>query len=130
MRQKLLGIVILAWTASYSAFGWGQTGHRIVGEIATAHLKPCTEKKISAILKGESLALCSTWMDEIKSDKAYDHWDAWHYCTIGDHQTYAEAGNPQRKGISSKSSKKSRENSKPKSSPTAVRTWRLKFLFT
>jgi len=94
MRQKLLGIVFLAWTASYSAFGWGQTGHRMVGEIATAHLKPCVNQKINAILQGESLALCSTWMDEVKSDKAYDHWDAWHYCTIGDHQTYAEAGTP------------------------------------
>lgn len=94
MRLKTFWIVSLIFASSLPAFGWGQTGHRIVGEIATSQLKPCTEKKISAILQGESLAMCSTWMDEVKSDKAYDHWDPWHYCTIGDHQTYAEAGSP------------------------------------
>ena len=33
-------------------------------------------------------------MDDVKADKAYDHWYPWHHCTIGDHQTYAEAGSP------------------------------------
>ena len=94
MRLKTFWVVSLIFASSLPSFGWGQNGHRIVGEIATSQLKPCTEKKISAILQGESLAMCSTWMDEVKSDKAYDHWDPWHYCTIGDHQTYAEAGSP------------------------------------
>ncbi len=94
MRQKILVLAALLWGATHAAMGWGQIGHRIVGEIATANLKPCVEKKLSAILQGESLAMCSTWMDEVKSDKAYDHWDPWHYCTIGDHQSYAEAGTP------------------------------------
>lgn len=94
MRLKTFWIVSLALVSILPSFGWGQTGHRVVGEIATSQLKPCTEKKIAAILQGESLAMCSTWMDEVKSDKAYDHWDPWHYCTIGDHQSYAEAGTP------------------------------------
>ena len=94
MRLKTFWIVSLVLVSSLPSFGWGQTGHRVVGEIATSQLKPCTEKKIAAILGGESLAMCSTWMDEVKSDKAYDHWDPWHYCTIGDHQSYAEAGSP------------------------------------
>jgi hypothetical protein len=94
MRLKTFWIVLLVLVSILPSFGWGQTGHRVVGEIATSQLKPCTEKKIAAILQGESLAMCSTWMDEVKSDKAYDHWDPWHYCTIGDHQSYAEAGTP------------------------------------
>ena len=94
MRLKTFWIVSFVFASSLSSFGWGKTGHRIVGEIATSQLKPCTEKKISAILKGESLAMCSTWMDDVKADKAYDHWYPWHHCTIGDHQTYAEAGSP------------------------------------
>lgn len=94
MRLKTFWIVSLVLVSILPSFGWGQTGHRVVGEIATSQLKPCTEKKIAAILQGESLAMCSTWMDEVKSDKAYDHWDPWHYCTIGDHQSYAEAGTP------------------------------------
>lgn len=94
MRLKTFWMVSFVFASSLPVFGWGQTGHRIVGEIATSQLKPCTEKKIASILQGESLAMCSTWMDEVKSDKAYDHWDPWHYCTIGDQQTYAEAGSP------------------------------------
>ena len=94
MRLKTFWTVSLVLVSILPSFGWGQTGHRVVGEIATSQLKPCTEKKIAAILQGESLAMCSTWMDEVKSDKAYDHWDPWHYCTIGDHQSYAEAGTP------------------------------------
>lgn len=94
MRLKTFWIASVVLVSILPSFGWGQTGHRVVGEIATSQLKPCTEKKIAAILQGESLAMCSTWMDEVKSDKAYDHWDPWHYCTIGDHQSYAEAGTP------------------------------------
>jgi hypothetical protein len=109
MHQKLPFLALFILGTTLSAFGWGQIGHRIVGEVATAHLKPCVEKKISAILQGESLAMCSTWMDEIKSDKAYDHWDAWHYCTIGDHQTYAEAGTPSQGDILMKLDEVTRE---------------------
>lgn len=61
---------------------WGATGHRTVGEIAQEHLKKSTEKKINKLLKGESLALVSTFGDDIKSDKRFKHLDPWHYINM------------------------------------------------
>jgi hypothetical protein len=84
---------------SINAFAWGPTGHRIVGAIAERHLSPCAKEKIHELLQGESLAMASTWMDNIKSDPSYRSWNPWHYCTIPDHQSYEEAGTPKQGDI-------------------------------
>ncbi len=74
---------------SKSVLAWGQTGHRTVGLIAQKHLSNKAKKRISQILHHESLGMCSTWMDEIKSDSSYDHTHTWHYVTIPTGQNYA-----------------------------------------
>jgi hypothetical protein len=61
---------------------WGATGHRTVGAIAQEHLNKSAEKKIEKLLKGESLALVSTFGDDIKSDKRFKHLDPWHYINM------------------------------------------------
>ncbi|GAA0188166.1 S1/P1 nuclease [Fulvivirga kasyanovii] len=66
-------------------------GHRTVGQVAEKHLSKKASKKINEILDGESLAVVSNWMDDIKSDDAYDHTHAWHWVTIPDGQTYEES---------------------------------------
>ena len=76
-----LGISILT---TIPAQAWGAKGHRIIGEIAQRHLKQNVSKKVLKILKDESLAMSSTWMDFIKSDDSFDHMYPWHYCTIPD----------------------------------------------
>ena len=58
---------------------WGQTGHRVVGQIAEAYLSKKTKREISRLLEGHSLAFASTIADEIKSDRAYDSFGPWHY---------------------------------------------------
>ena len=73
---------------------WGPVGHRVVGEIAEAHLTKKARKKIAKVLDGESLAMASTWMDFIKSESKYRHMNPWRYATIPDGQTYEEAGTP------------------------------------
>ena len=73
------------------AFGWGQTGHRIVGEIAWNHLNKKAKKKITSILQDESLAMCANYMDFIKSEPKYDSLSPWHYCTIPDGEDYTGA---------------------------------------
>ena len=73
---------------SHFAFSWGMTGHRVVGEIATHHLSKNAKKEIARILRNESLAHVSNWMDDIKSDKAYDSLKPWHYTTIPDCKKY------------------------------------------
>lgn len=73
------------------ACAWGQTGHRTIGWIAESHLTSKAKKKLNELLEGESLAMASTWMDEIRSDKKYRYMADWHWVTIPDGQTYAQA---------------------------------------
>lgn len=77
---------------SASLFAWGPTGHRVVGEVATMHLSKKAKKKIAKILQGESLAMCSNWMDFIKSDDSYDSLKSWHYVTIPSIDKYHHEG--------------------------------------
>lgn len=69
---------------------WGVTGHRSVGEIAEQYLTPLAKMEIKSVLGDQSLAMASTWMDEIRSDSAYDYTHAWHWVTIPDGMNYAE----------------------------------------
>ena len=79
-----LFITLLSIIVSLNCFGWGQTGHRVVGQIAQNHLSSKAQKAIQEIMGRESLAYASTWMDEIKSDDHYDHTHVWHWVTIPD----------------------------------------------
>lgn len=58
---------------------WGQTGHRVVGQIAEAYLSKKAKKEINRLLEGHSIAFASTIADEIKSDRVYDSFGPWHY---------------------------------------------------
>jgi hypothetical protein len=68
--------------------GWGATGHRTTGLIAEKYLNKKTNKIVQGLLKGQSLAMASTWMDEIRSDSAYDYMNDWHWVTIPNGETY------------------------------------------
>jgi hypothetical protein len=58
------------------------------------------KKKITAILEGESLAMVSTWMDEIRSDSTYNYTAIWHYTTIPDGKKYEDVeANPDGKVV-------------------------------
>ncbi|GAA0871999.1 S1/P1 nuclease [Gangjinia marincola] len=67
---------------------WGKTGHRVIGEIAAAHLSKKARKNIDKLLKGQGLALVSIYADEIKSDDRYDKYGPWHYVNIPFDKTY------------------------------------------
>lgn len=69
---------------------WGQNGHRIVGDIAADYLSPEAREEIDRVLGHESMAIASTWMDDIKSDPAYDHTHDWHWVTIPNGMNYKE----------------------------------------
>ncbi len=61
---------------------WGATGHRTIGKIAQDYLKGKTKRKILELLDGQSLALVSTFGDDIKSDKRYNKFYTWHYVNM------------------------------------------------
>jgi S1/P1 Nuclease len=75
-------ITILALLSSGAVFAWGNTGHRVVGEVASRFLEIEALVKTNQILDGQSLARVSTWPDEIKSDApTYQYTFNWHYTT-------------------------------------------------
>jgi hypothetical protein len=90
MRLKVLSTLLVILFSFSQAFSWGQTGHRAVGEIASKYLTKKAQKRLIAILNGESLAIASVWMDEVKSDKAYDYMSDWHWTEIPDGKTYEQ----------------------------------------
>ncbi len=89
--MKILAVVVGFTLISYLSFGWGQTGHRAVGLIAEKHLSKKARMNISRILGNQSLAMASTWMDEVKSDSTYDYMGDWHWVTIPDGMTYEQS---------------------------------------
>jgi len=88
--KRILMIATLTLYASFAS-AWGVTGHRVTGKIAEQYLNKNARKNLARILKGQSLAIASTWMDEIRSDSTYDYTADWHWVTIQDYQTYAQS---------------------------------------
>lgn len=75
--------------ACTTASAWGPTGHRVIGKIAEEHLTPKAKKAIEGIMGSESLAMASTYMDEVRSDPRFDHTHDWHWVTIPDGTNYS-----------------------------------------
>ena len=89
--KKYLLLFIGFFTISFSSIAWwGQTGHRIVGEIADIYLNNKTRKAIREILGNESIAITSNWADFIKSDTSFNYLSPWHYINVKQGLTQAE----------------------------------------
>ena len=91
MLYKNLLIILLIILINSSAHSWGATGHRAVGLIAERNLTPAAKKKLQKILAGESLAMASNWMDDVRSDTAYRKMTDWHWVTIETGKHYSES---------------------------------------
>lgn len=88
--KKLWILSLLLSLICGQAFGWGQNGHRVVGYVAGQHINKKAAKKINRLLDGNSLAEVSVWMDDIKSDDAFDHTHDWHWVTVPDGLPYED----------------------------------------
>ena len=86
--MKRILLFLLCMVISTAGFSWGQTGHRAIGKIASMHLKNRTKRQLAQIMGHESLAIASTWMDEVRSDSTYDYMTDWHWVTIPDGKQY------------------------------------------
>lgn len=89
--MKNFYILLLLLFLSNNLFSWGLTGHRVVGEVAENHLSDLAKAKVGKILNNATLAEVSNWMDEVKSDRAYDSLRTWHYVSIPDGGTYEDS---------------------------------------
>ena len=90
-RFRKLSVFITLIAVSFSSFAWwGQTGHRVVGEIADGYLSSKAKKAIAEILGTESIAISSNWADFIKSDSTYNYLSPWHYINVKQGLSQAE----------------------------------------
>lgn len=87
-------IYIMLFLSIQFTFGndmvWSKTGHRTTGEIAQQHLSRKARKAIDKLLNGQSLALVSTFGDDIKADRKYKEFSAWHYVNFPADKKYTD----------------------------------------
>jgi len=91
MKKLLFILVCLIGFYGYANEDWGKTGHRAVAEIANDYLSERAKAKIKLLLHGQTIALASTYGDEIKSDDEYDNFKPWHYANAPFNQTYLDS---------------------------------------
>lgn len=80
-KLKTAGIFILMLFVHSQTFAWGQLGHYLIGLMAEMQMKKSTIRKVDKIIYPMSIGRSGTWMDEIKSDTAYNYAYSWHYLT-------------------------------------------------
>lgn len=79
--KKLLTTSVFVFLLATQTFAWGQLGHYLIGYMAEKQMKKSVRKKVEKILYPMSIGRSGTWMDEIKSDHAFDYAYSWHYMT-------------------------------------------------
>lgn len=89
--MKFFLLLAFVSVITIDSLGWGATGHRATGFVAEKHLNSKARKKLRELLGQESLAMASTWMDDVRSDSTYDYMTDWHWVTIETGQTYDQS---------------------------------------
>ncbi len=80
--MKKFSVIVCVIALPMMVFAWGQTGHRVIGELAQMQLTKKTAKKVTAVLSNSTVAMESNWGDFIKSDTTYREYSKWHYTNI------------------------------------------------
>lgn len=90
--NKFIFLFFLAFNISFANAPavWSKTGHRVIGDVAQAHLSRKAKKAIFELLDGQGLASVSNFGDEIKADSLYRKFSAWHYVNIPKGKKYSE----------------------------------------
>lgn len=85
-------IVLLLVSTTNTVFGWGMTGHRVISEIAEAHLTKKAKKNIYQLIGNQKLAYWSNWADFIKSDPnpALQKTGSWHFVNTNGNLSYID----------------------------------------
>ena len=119
---KLVFIFVLL---GQSLFGWGNTGHRIVGKVAETYLTKNAKAQIKILMGHHDLSRMSYWADHIKSDPDWKHANDWHWCTIPDGENYEKG---KHEGLAVEKVKEFIETLKKKGSNKEEKKIALKFL--
>jgi len=89
-KISILLLALLTQLTFANEYDWSKTGHRTTGEVAQRHLTKKAKKAIAQILDGQSLALVSTYADDIKADRTYKEFSAWHYVNFPADKKYTD----------------------------------------
>lgn len=89
--KKFFVLILTSCLVFTQSFGWGVTGHRAIGLVAEKHLSAKAKKKLKLLMGQESLAMMSTWMDEVRSDSSYNYTADWHWVTIETGKNYSDS---------------------------------------
>lgn len=64
----------------HSLFAWGETGHRIVADVAARYLDDRAQNQIQSLIGEASLASVANWADRIRGDRPETA--SWHFVDI------------------------------------------------
>jgi hypothetical protein len=81
MLKKII-LPIGAILLSLSLISWGVVGHRAIGQVAENHLSKKAKVAVHDLLGSESLAMVSTYPDEVRSYQKYAYTAPWHYVNV------------------------------------------------
>ena len=89
MRYSILFFMVFV-VNSHANTIWSKTGHRTVGHIAQQHLTGKAKRAIADLLSGHDLAFVANFADEIKADRSFSKFSAWHYVNFPADKDYTE----------------------------------------
>jgi hypothetical protein len=94
MRILFKLILVASALISSQVWSWGQTGHRVTGQIAEYYLSPKARAAVAQLLPLEDLAQASTFADEMRSNPS-EFWQKtstpWHYVNVYLGKNYEKA---------------------------------------
>lgn len=69
---------------------WGQTGHRVVAEIAENHLSRKAKRNLKKLIGQQKLAYWANWSDNVRNHNEWKHTDTWHYVNVSPQSSQEE----------------------------------------
>ena len=82
MKKILFLLLFTAQVSFGNSVFWSKTGHRAIGKVAQEELSGRTRRAMEKLLDGQSIASISNFADEIKADRRFREFSAWHYVNI------------------------------------------------
>ncbi len=89
MRSALLHICLYLFSLPSLAFG--VRGHQVVAYIAEQQLNNSAKQQIQSLIDQQSLVDISTWADQVRKNKVWQHTAPWHYINLAKGQSLNSA---------------------------------------
>ena len=79
MKRIITLFFLFFFTLPFQVFAWGAKGHALIAEVAFKYLDHQTKEHVLSYLGGMTIQEASDWMDEVRSDPAYNYMKPYHY---------------------------------------------------